>query len=210
MTPYFWRKNFFVPKICDSDPHLNFVKIFNCGGHILVYTMFVIHWNSEVWSRAVRPAWGYGWPDSGHHGGGPGGDSLHLLASPAVGDTFPVRLWEVGHAPEDGAYGRTQAIQAASEHDGVLPHWFGAASAVPLPFYSEATPGFADAAWRGGTWESEGGLAARADKLWAVHAPSSSAVASVSSTEAVEANSGACAAVRGSGKGYRGRGGQQQ
>ncbi len=63
-------------------------------------------------------------------------------------------------------------------------------TAVPLPFYSEAAPGFADAAWRGGAWESEGALAARADKLWAAHAPSSSAVASVSSTEAVEASSG--------------------
>jgi hypothetical protein len=53
-------------------------------------------------------------------------------------------------------------------------------------------------------------LAARADKLWAVHAPTASAVAAVSSSEAAEAGGGACAAIRGGGKGYRGRGGQQR
>jgi hypothetical protein len=50
-------------------------------------------------------------------------------------------------------------------------------------------------------------LAARADKLWAVHAPTASAV---SSSETAEAGGGACAAIRGGGKGYRGRGGQQR
>jgi hypothetical protein len=53
-------------------------------------------------------------------------------------------------------------------------------------------------------------LAARADKLWAVHAPTASAVAAVSSSEAAEAGGGACAAIRGGSKGYRGRGGQQR
>ena len=53
-------------------------------------------------------------------------------------------------------------------------------------------------------------LAARADKLWAVHAPTASAVAAVSSTEAADAGGGACAAIRGGGKGFRGRGGQQR
>jgi hypothetical protein len=52
-------------------------------------------------------------------------------------------------------------------------------------------------------------LAARADKLWAVHAPTASAVAAVSSSEAAEASGGSCAAIRGGSKGYRGRGGQQ-
>jgi hypothetical protein len=53
-------------------------------------------------------------------------------------------------------------------------------------------------------------LAARADKLWAVHAPNASAAAAVSSSEATEASGGACAAIRGGGKGYCGRGGQQR
>jgi hypothetical protein len=53
-------------------------------------------------------------------------------------------------------------------------------------------------------------LAARMDKLWAVHAPTASTVAAVSSSEAAEASGGACAAIRGGGKGYRGRGGQQR
>ncbi len=53
-------------------------------------------------------------------------------------------------------------------------------------------------------------LAARADKLWAVHAPTASAVAAVSSAEAAEVGGGACAAIRGGGKGFRGRGGQQR
>ena len=53
-------------------------------------------------------------------------------------------------------------------------------------------------------------LATRADKLWAVHAPTTSAVAAVSSTEAADAGGGACAAIRRGGKGFRGRGGQQR
>jgi hypothetical protein len=53
-------------------------------------------------------------------------------------------------------------------------------------------------------------LAARADKLWVVHAPTASAVAAVSSSEVAEVGGGACAAIRGGGKGFRGRGGQQR
>jgi hypothetical protein len=53
-------------------------------------------------------------------------------------------------------------------------------------------------------------LAARADKLWAVHAPTASAVAAVSSAEAAEVGGGACAAIRRGGKGFRSRGGQQR
>jgi hypothetical protein len=53
-------------------------------------------------------------------------------------------------------------------------------------------------------------LAARADKLWAVHTHTASAVAAVSSTEAAEAGGGTCAAIRGGGKGFRGQGGQQR
>ncbi len=53
-------------------------------------------------------------------------------------------------------------------------------------------------------------LVARADKLWAVHAPTASAVAAVSSSEAAEAGGGACAAIREGGKDFRGRGGQQR
>jgi hypothetical protein len=52
-------------------------------------------------------------------------------------------------------------------------------------------------------------LAARAEKLWALHAPTTSAVTAVSSSEATEASGGACAAIRRGSKGYRGRGGQQ-
>jgi hypothetical protein len=49
-----------------------------------------------------------------------------------------------------------------------------------------------------------------ADKLWAVHARTVSAIAAVSSLEATETGGSACAANRGGGKGYRGRGGQQR
>jgi hypothetical protein len=53
-------------------------------------------------------------------------------------------------------------------------------------------------------------LADRADKLWAVHAQTVSAVAAVSFSETMETSGGACAAIRGGGKGYCGRGGQQR
>ncbi len=43
-------------------------------------------------------------------------------------------------------------------------------------------------------------LAAKADKLWAVHAPTVSALTAVSSLEAAEASCGACATIRGGGK----------
>ncbi len=48
-------------------------------------------------------------------------------------------------------------------------------------------------------------LAARADKLWAVHTPSSSTIASVSAMEMVEASSGACATIRDGRKGLKGQ-----
>ena len=53
-------------------------------------------------------------------------------------------------------------------------------------------------------------LAARADKLWAVHASPSASVAAVSPEESADGSNGACAAIRGGGKGFRGRGGKQR
>ncbi len=129
----------------------------------------------------------------------PGGDTVHLPAGPLAGDSLSLRLREVGYAAGNRADGWPQTFQTPGGHDGVLSRQPRAVSSLSLSLHTEAAAGLEDSARRGG-----------ADKLWAVHAPTASAVAAVSSTEAADAGGGACATIRGGGKGFRGRGGQQR